>query len=692
MSLDSCHQYVIGCISFFLTGPKTSSLMPVEVRNMTQWQQPTYSEEDFRLIAHIKFEDRHWPQGFPGGAEDVRKSIINAGFAAPVGVKVLLDSIGRTVRMSAFVKFKTPADAAAFCGRYRLNGFSCKVEPHDSDPSPLLDLDPNWVQDSRTLCLLDLPTWSIESLSSFRKEILHQQIPIHSVKLLKNFTGGYKSFGFVTFADKLTTWRFLKIGCMRLYGEVVRVVSPAEVVVQEDGDPMLHFGLDSVGNSSGLVSSESRRTLTLSNIPCRMDIPVDTRIVEEELFTVWRNQMPGLPLPQRIEFLADRRNGVLTGQANVVMTTEADADLLTAIRVIQLGGSVVAIRRPEDFPQDPQQGVEPQFKGVPSPRHYLIPRGAGQGQVEVSFQGREEPETHLCRGHSTALAEIPKFSNLLGGNAVAGRAFYDPKALRWMTLDEVLDQLQSHIPTSDRIFSEDRVLRDVIRMQEQLSALSVATAENESSPSPVHLRARDQNRVDLVEHYQQLSRAVALANRNGEIQATAAFLKSIEPTVSLHKPVLQQFPIPSSTSGPPSVYPYQLAQQLLNRFVFETLNPAVVARHSWKQLLSKVQLSAKLGELVSAEEEAMLADAERRATEADRYLRQQYDECIPILRFGFPELRARIRASIDEPCGLGSLRFDVSTEDFQLTQLGRQEVRADVSVLSRRTTLPNRKD
>jgi hypothetical protein len=197
----------------------------------------------------------------------------------------------------------------------------------------------------------------------------------------------------------------------------------------------------------------------------------------------------------------------------------------------------------------------------------------------------------------------------------------------------------------------------------------------------VALEERDRRRHELVQEWVQLSAEVermkvmveslpSQLDTDGEARRAAAeavaTAESLQQAMSQHQKLTTKFPLPAFDAAQ---MPYKLADIFVENFTTSIIFPAAKARQNWKQLVADAQLNATFRAAVSAADDAEVASAEGKSIEASLHLRQQYNEWIPLLRFGFPELREKISTLIDKHCGMGSLRMDISTEDFVMTDL-----------------------
>jgi serine/threonine protein kinase len=321
-------------------------------------------------------------------------------------------------------------------------------------------------------------------------------------------------------------------------------------------------------------------------------------------------------------------------------------------------------------------------------------------QDHAKYRGR--PGQSIAREVSSLLeVEVSALGDLVGkfwrsaeGDVISGKRqsflslspavkdkYVRPSSGQLMSVGQVLGYVQRSmgIAEEDRIVPLRSVCESLDRLGMEVAALSnipqgVNVPKGLSSSSAEGLAARDQRRDTMVREWTRIKTMIhrMKGGENGDascLQVMTDGMRALESTMALHQKITE-FPREHPKGCEPThLLPYQLADRFVEDFNQSVIFPAVQARMEWKHLVEKLQLAAKHRASVSPADEAAVAVAEGKSIEASIRLRQQYNDWIPLLRFGFPELRGKISSLVDEHCGMGSLRMDISADDFEWTEI-----------------------
>lgn len=254
------------------------------------------------------------------------------------------------------------------------------------------------------------------------------------------------------------------------------------------------------------------------------------------------------------------------------------------------------------------------------------------------------------------------------------RDCFNLKDRQWLTVSESLQLLQSDRSTSERIVNTRDLDFELSRIAKAVKTLfNDAIALN----SFTELASRDKSRHELVQEWKDLS-AIVDKLIDPSLQSDEKISKLVavvEPRRNALKPQMEQpmrivhtFPFKSlegKPNGPDERLPHQQASDALESFIKDTLVPVLRAKHSWAGFEQALRMKVDFGLDVSETEVKDAEKAEGEVVVMARTLRQKYNEWIPLLRFGFPELQAKIYATVQRHCLGGSLRLDVSMTDWK---------------------------
>jgi serine/threonine protein kinase len=269
------------------------------------------------------------------------------------------------------------------------------------------------------------------------------------------------------------------------------------------------------------------------------------------------------------------------------------------------------------------------------------------------------------------------------GSEANSRDYFNPENGDWLDVKGVLEYLQRDMAPSQRIVLVDEVCQRITCLAAAVKELSNDPSEGATGAEVKKvLVERDTKRchvlkewVDLRENVEMLKNASSSDNpiarrRFATLTSALTTLDSLNASMALHQRLVELFPLPATGSPSSSSMPFEQARRFVEEFNQKSIFPVIQARLLWKQLTESLQVKTKFSLATISEAEALeVTMAEGKSVEASRQLRKEYDQVIPLLRFGYPELRDRIWALVDQHCGLGTLRMDISTEDFELSEL-----------------------